>query len=43
MSEDSEFLEHNPPPKKLAVLPRLFRAPKELETENFDDEEEPVS
>jgi hypothetical protein len=40
MSGESEFLEHNPPPKKLAVQPRLFRAPKELETEDVEAEEE---
>lgn len=42
MSGESEFLEHNPPPKKLAVQPRLFRAPKESETEDPETEEEPV-
>lgn len=42
MSGESEFLEHSPPPKKLVVQPRLFRSPKELETEDFEGEEEPV-
>jgi len=44
MSGESEFLEHSPPPKKLAVQPRLFRALKEEETEtkDFDPDEEPV-
>lgn len=39
MSGESEFLEHNPPPKKLAVQPRLFRAPKEEEPVELEVEE----
>jgi len=43
MSGDSEFLERNLPPKKLAVQPRLFRGPKEEEEAVEPEvEEEPV-
>jgi len=43
MSGESEFLERNSPPKKVAVLPRLFRAPKESETGDFEAaDDEPV-